>query len=93
MTHARIAPVMGLAMGAMLPFMLHGAARGAGIAFLLAHVAVLAIATMAFLLIPRVRDRIRAHRPTPRMFVSMLVAAAIGFALVCIHCLIDGHLA
>lgn len=91
MTHTRMAPIMGLMMGAMLPFMLHGAMAGAGIAFVLAHVAVALGLLAAVLIFPAMRARLAKHRPNRRVFVLMTGAALVGFGLVCVHCLVTGH--
>jgi Kef-type K+ transport system membrane component KefB len=91
MTHARLAPVMGLAMGAMIPAMAHGPMAGAGLAFVLAHVAVIVAAATGALLWPRLRSWAAAHRPSGAMLGRMALGAVAGFALVCTHCLVTWH--
>ncbi|WP_298429322.1 hypothetical protein [uncultured Jannaschia sp.] len=91
MNHARMAPLMGLAMGGMIPLMIHGPMADAGIAFVAAHVAVVAgLASLAFVA-PRVRTWLAAHRPDRRMLRRMALGVPVGFAVVCAHCLLTWH--
>ncbi|MFO6466007.1 hypothetical protein ACK8OR_16565 [Jannaschia sp. KMU-145] len=91
MNHARMAPLMGLAMGGMIPLMIHGPLAGAGIAFVAAHVAVVASLASLALIAPRVRTWLAAHRPDRRMLGRMVQGVAVGFAVVCTHCLLTWH--
>ena len=90
MTHARMALPMGAMIGGMAPLMAHGViGNEAGIAFVALHVlAVLALASL-LLVVPGLRARL--HRPTPRMLGGMATGAALGAALVCLHCLATWH--
>ncbi|CTQ49578.1 hypothetical protein [Jannaschia donghaensis] len=91
MTHAKLAPVMGLMMGGMIPLMMHGQMGGAGAAFLLSHVVLgLAALTLA-LVVPSVRRWVGRHKPTRAMGLKMGLGALVGFALICSHCLVTLH--
>lgn len=91
MTHARMAVPMGLAMGAMIPAMAHGPLAGAGVAFVAAHVAVVAGVAALALVFPALRSWAAAHRPSRAALAWMGLAAVAGFAVVCTHCLVTGH--
>ncbi|UWQ17683.1 hypothetical protein [Jannaschia sp. M317] len=91
MTHAHMAPLMGLGMGAMVPLMVHGPWAGAGLAFVLAHIGALLGLAAAALLLPGLRARLARHRPLTAMPRPMAVAAVTGFALICTHCLVTLH--
>jgi hypothetical protein len=91
MTHDRIAPMMGLAMGAMVPAMVHGPIAAAGLAFAAAHLGVGIALTASVLLVPSIRRIASRHRPTQRMASRMALGFASGFAAICIHCLVTWH--
>ena len=92
MTHARMALPMGALMGAAMPPMLHAMGAGAGLGFVLAHLAVgLAVAGLA-LVWPAARAFAARHRPTPAMLGRMALGAVAGAAAVCVHCVVAGHL-
>ena len=89
--HARMAPAMGLAMGAMVPAMAHGPLAGAGLAFVAAHVALGLAAAALALFAPALRARLGRLRPTRTAVGRMAGAAALGFAAVCARCLVTWH--
>ena len=90
-THARMAPVAGLAMGAMAPAMAHGPLAAAGLAFVAAHVvAGLGLAALA-LLVPALRGRALRHRPDRATAGRMAGGVALGFGTVCAHCVLTAH--
>jgi hypothetical protein len=91
MTHAKMAPFTGLAMGTLIPAMIHGPLAAAGLAFVAAHLLLALALLSAILFYPAVRARIARHRPTPRMVRRIGLGAAAGFALVCLHCLVTWH--
>ncbi|MEL6549461.1 MAG: hypothetical protein AAFQ54_04355 [Pseudomonadota bacterium] len=85
MTRHRLLPsLVGLGMGLMLPFALHGTGGLGAVLFALAHVAVLGGLLALPLLIPRLRRRL--HRPSPAHLVPMGLAAAAGFTVICLAC-------
>ncbi len=91
MTHAGMAPAMGLLMGGMIPLMAHGPAGGIGLAFVLGHVAVAGLALVLVLVLPRARVWLGRHRPTGAMGLRMSGGVAVGFAAICAHCLLTWH--
>lgn len=91
MTHDRMAPVMGLMMGGMIPLMVHGSVAGTGLAFVLAHVAVAAAAASLALFMPRALAWMRSHAPGRVALTRMTAGLLVGFAAICSHCLITAH--
>ncbi len=90
MIHRVFPWAMGLMMGLMLPFVIHA---GAGLAFVLAHVAVVGAVLVAatFLPLPEtLRTVIASHRPSLRHFAVMALAVGIGFGAICLYCLSVG---
>lgn len=87
--------LMGLMMGAMIPFMFH-AAPNAGWAFVLAHVGVIAVIAVAGLIAMRLTLRpkwlttIASHRPNLRHMGMMGGTMGAGFGVVCLYCLSIG---
>lgn len=85
---------MGALMGLMLPWTMHMQGTGsAGLLFILAHLAVVALVGTAILLIPAARRRLaslRQHRPRVRHLPLMALGLAAGWALTCAACLIIG---
>jgi hypothetical protein len=88
MRHARIAPLMGLGMGAAMPLMIHGPLASAGAGFVLLHLAAAGPLAAGALLRPRLRAGLLRHG---RMAPRAALGAAAGFALVCTHCLATWH--
>ena len=84
---------MGLMMGLMIPFLLHGETN-AGLGFVLAHLAVLGIGAALILLVPGLRTRLRpllSHGPSPRHLPRMALGLAAGWSIICLFCLaLDG---
>lgn len=93
MTHARMALPMGVLMGGAMPPMWHAMGAGAGVGFVLAHGAVALLVLSLSLVWPAARAFAARHRPGPRMAGLMLAGGVAGFALVCLHCVLAGHLA
>ena len=91
MTHERMAPLMGLAMGAMVPLMVHGQMAGAGAALVGAHI-LLGLSALALLLfVPPARAFVARHRLTWNIAGRMALGAVAGFTLICLHCLVTWH--
>ncbi|TFL20118.1 hypothetical protein [Jannaschia formosa] len=91
MTHMRMAWPMGLAMGAMVPAMAHGPMAGAGLAFVAAHLAVALGLAALVLVAPRARVWVARHRPSRAMLGRMVFGMGLGFAVICVHCLVTWH--
>ncbi len=94
----RMAVGMGLMIGLMLPWMVHGGQTGgwAALAFVLGHVAIVLIALVAGLLVMRLRPgtclpsiiaRLRTHRPSHAHLVPGGAGLALGWAMTCVICL------
>ena len=94
MTIPRPAIFMGLVMGLMIPWMMHmESGAGAGLAFVLAHVAAIALVSLAALFLPSVRrraGRLLQHRPQVRHMPFMALGLAAGWTLTCAFCLLIG---
>lgn len=94
MTRFRIVPLLlGLAMGAMMVWMVHaGRFSDIAIGFVLAHVAVIAVAVLGVLGLAYWRGApvkaafAKLHRPTPGHAATMLLGAVLYAALVCTIC-------
>ena len=76
---------MGGAMGVMMPFMLHSVGAAGALWFVLAHVAVLAVAVLLVgsglaRFWPVLAARIRSHRPSLAHLALMGAGMALGFA-------------
>ena len=91
MTHVRMVLPMGLAMGAMVPVMIHGPLAAAGMVLLAGHVFVLGGALLASFLFKPVRRMVAAHRPDRAALGRICLGAATGFAIICAHCLWTWH--
>jgi len=77
---------MGIVMGLMLPFALHGNGVAGGIVFLAAHGLVVAVVFWAATRFAAVRTAIAQHRPSRKHFFHMSGGIAAGWAVVCIAC-------
>ena len=82
---------MGAMMGLMLPWMMHSDGR-AGLAFVAAHLAIIAVIGAIVLLWPQMRRRLAPvlHRPRLHHMIPMGVGLAIGLAATCVYCLTIG---
>ena len=76
--------IMGAAMAAMMLWMLHDQIMSGGVslswgalAFVLAHVAVVAAGASLGLLFPRFQQMLRHHRPTLRHMAAMAAGAVV----------------
>ncbi|MEL6609741.1 MAG: hypothetical protein AAFO58_04600 [Pseudomonadota bacterium] len=83
----RAMPVMiGLAMGLMIPFVVHGNGAVGGALFLIAHLLVLLAVLLLLRFVPRIGRVLRTHRPSPAHMARMALGAAAGFAVICLSC-------
>ncbi len=90
--------ILGALMGLVMLAMLHGQIMSgefqfgwAGIAFVLAHVAVLGVLGIVALMVPALRRRLSGHRPSGRHMATMLAGAIIAIAVV--HVFVHGGVA